>query len=478
MEQETVTEKPEITELTPDNVDSSDSPIIDLKDLDNLEFNQLKNKIKNILKLPIGIDGLDRNGVKNAVLDYAKKNAVRLRDTGIMERVEDKTQPGQYWGYLRHGNFAQSVNDIYISHSQMVRFGLKDGDIVTGLVRSPKDNEKYCSLLKVESINFIPLKDYKMRTPFEELTPIYPNKKLVLELDKKVAEENDVDNNSLKFIDIFSPVGFGTRGLIVAPPKTGKTTLLKNIAKSITINNPNVYLIILLVDERPEEVTDIERSVANLKKPDFVKVVSSTFDEEPTNHMRVSNMVLNMSKRLVESGYDVVVLLDSITRMARASNITVRSSGKLLSGGIDPASLYEPKRFIGAARNIEGGGSLTILATALVDTGSRMDDAIFEEFKATGNMELILDRSLAEKRVFPAVDVRKSGTRHDEQLFSPFEYKMIVEMERTLYNSNLANESEIIVKLMNSFDTVSDFMMNCTPEAIGKLVQELSNKEK
>lgn len=472
------TEPAEPMELTPSNVDQSQSEPINLTDFDNLEFKSLQKKITKELKLPLDITGLDRNGLKDAVLQYAKKCGLVLRDTGVLERVEDKTNPGQYWGYLRHGNFAQSLYDIYISHSQMVRFGLKDGDIVTGLVRSPKDNEKYHSLLKVESINFTSPEDHRLRNPFEELTPIYPNKKIVLELSQSQLKNTEIDNNSLKLIDIFAPVGFGTRGLIVAPPKTGKTTLLKDIAKSITINYPDVYLIILLVDERPEEVTDIERSVVNHKNPEYVKVISSTFDEEPTNHMRVSNMTLNISKRLVESGHNVVVLLDSITRMARASNIVVKSSGKLLSGGIDPASLYEPKRFIGAARNIEGGGSLTVLATALVDTGSRMDDAIFEEFKATGNMELILDRSLAEKRVYPAVDVRKSGTRHDEKLFKPQEYKRIVELEKCFYDARLSDESEIIIKLIKSFDTEAEFMMNCTPEAIEQLIIEKNNQNR
>lgn len=460
-------------ELTPENVDQVKDTIIDLTDFDTLDFPDLLKKVKKELKnYPIDISGLDRIGLKKEVLEYAKKFTRRLRDTGVLERVEDKTNPGQYWGYLRHGNFAQSQYDIYISHSQMVRFGLKDGDIVTGLVRSPKDNEKYHSLLKVESINFKSPEEHRLRVPFEELTPIYPDRKIALEMKKTQLKGTEIDNNSLKLIDIFAPVGFGTRGLIVAPPKTGKTTLLKDIANSITVNYPDVYLIILLVDERPEEVTDIERSVRNSKNPEYVKVISSTFDEEPTNHMRVSNMALNISKRLVESGHDVVVLLDSLTRMARASNIVVKTSGKLLSGGIDPASLYEPKRFLGAARNIEDGGSLTILATALVETGSRMDDAIFEEFKATGNMELILDRSMAEKRIFPAVDVRRSGTRHDEKLFKPQEYKKILELEKCLYDAKMQNESEIIVKLVREFDTEAEFMINCTPDLLKKIKEE------
>lgn len=461
----------EPVELTPENVDQNSKHPIDLLDFDKLDFKKLQKKVE---KYGIDISGLDRDGLKDAMLDYAKKHQLVLRDTGIMEKVEDKTQPGQSWGYLRHGNFAQSMYDIYISHSQMIRFGLKDGDVVTGLVRSPKDNERYHSLLKVESINYRDAEEHKLRNPFNELTPIYPDKKLVLELSEKEAKDNNVDNASMRVIDIFSPIGKGTRGLIVAPPKTGKTTLLKDIAKSLTIKYPDIYLIILLVDERPEEVTDIERSVSNKKHPDYVKVVSSTFDKEPKEHIRVSNMVLNMSKRLVESGHDVVILLDSITRMARASNIVVPSSGKLLSGGIDPTSLYTPKNFIGAARNIEDGGSLTILATALVDTGSRMDDAIFEEFKATGNMELVLDRNLAEKRIFPAIDIRKSGTRHDEKLFNAKEYDMIVKMQQGFYSANLNNESETIIKLIKSFDSAADFMLNCTPEAIEKLVKEIN----
>ncbi|MBQ7257679.1 MAG: transcription termination factor Rho, partial [Abditibacteriota bacterium] len=354
---------------------------------------------------------------------------------------------GQYWGYLRHGNFSQSPYDIYISHSQMVRFGLRDGDIVTGLVRSPKGSEKYHCLLKIESINFKDPLIHRERTPFEELKPTYPDEKINLELSQDDLETygDEVDNTSLQIIDLFAPIGKGTRGLIVSPPKSGKTTLLKHIAKSIIINYPDIYLIVLLVDERPEEVTDFKESLYNVKNPDYVRVVSSTFDEESHNHIKVSNMVLNISKRMVESGHDVVVLLDSITRMARSSNLIVPFSGKLLSGGIDPASLNEPKKFIGAARNIKEGGSLTILATALIETNSKMDDAIFEEFKATGNMELCLDRSLAEKRVFPAIDLRKSGTRHDELLFGK-DYKIISAFEKALYDANLPDESEKVIR--------------------------------
>ncbi|MEN6416828.1 MAG: transcription termination factor Rho [Armatimonadota bacterium] len=341
---------------------------------------------------------------------FAEKSGL-IFDQGVLEILPDG------WGFLRHSNFSPTATDVYVSQSQIKRFGLKTGDIVSGQVRPPKDSEKYYSLLRVQAVSNQNPETARSRKNFDDLTPIYPNEQLVL--------ETTPDNYAARFIDLVSPIGKGQRGLIVAPPKAGKTTLLKTIANSITTNFPDVVLIMLLIDERPEEVTDIRRSVDGM-------VVSSTFDELPENHMRVADMVLEMSKRLVESGKDVVVLLDSITRLSRASNLTVNPSGRTLSGGLDPSALYRPKRFIGAARNIEQGGSLTVIGTALIETGSRMDDAIFEEFKATGNMELVLDRNLAERRVFPAIDVKRSGTRHDELLYDDDTLKRVWHLQRLL----------------------------------------------
>ncbi|NLW16761.1 MAG: transcription termination factor Rho [Firmicutes bacterium] len=312
------------------------------------------------------------------------------------------------FGFLRPINYLPSSEDIYVSPSQIRRFDLKTGDQVYGKVRHPKDNEKYYALLHVESVNGFQPSAAIQRIGFEALTPIYPNERLVLEHDQKEI--------STRLMDIVAPVGKGQRGLIVSPPKAGKTTLLKQIARAITPNHPEVHLIVLLLDERPEEVTDMQRSVTGDSE-----VVYSTFDELPENHVRVADMVIERAKRLAEHKRDVVILMDSITRLARANNLVVPASGRLLSGGMDPAALHKPKRFFGAARNFEEGGSLTILATALIDTGSRMDDVIYEEFKGTGNLELHLDRRLAERRIFPAIDIRRSGTRREELLLSPEE---------------------------------------------------------
>jgi transcription termination factor Rho len=359
-------------------------------------------------------------------------------DQGVLEILPDG------WGFLRHSNFAPAASDVYVSQSQIKRFGLKTGDRVSGQVRPPKDSEKYYSLLRVQAVNDVNPEGARARKNFDDLTPIYPNEQFILETPGN-------DNVAARFIDLIAPIGKGQRGLIVSPPKAGKTTLLKTIANSITHNYPEVVLIVLLIDERPEEVTDIRRSVDGM-------VVSSTFDELPENHMRVADMVLEMSKRLVESGKDVVVLLDSITRLSRASNLTVNPSGRTLSGGLDPSALYRPKRFIGAARNIEEGGSLTVIGTALVETGSRMDDAIFEEFKATGNMELVLDRSIAERRIFPAIDVRRSGTRHDELLFAEEELKRIWHLRRVLVAPEIADPTELLLERLRTTKSNKDFL--------------------
>lgn len=327
----------------------------------------------------------------------AEKDGFLFMD-GILEII-----PSEGFGFLRPINYSPSAEDIYISASQIRRFDLRNGDKVSGKVRPPKENERYYGLLHVDAVNGEDPDSAKERVHFPALTPLYPDRQMKLETTPKAV--------ATRIMDVMSPVGYGQRGLIVAPPKAGKTMLLKQIANSISTNHPDSKLIILLVDERPEEVTDIERSV----DPD-VDVVSSTFDEVPENHIKVSELVLERAMRLVEHKRDVIVLMDSITRLARAYNLVIPPSGRTLSGGIDPAAFHRPKRFFGAARNIEEGGSLTILATALVDTGSRMDDVIYEEFKGTGNMELHLDRSLAERRIFPAIDVLRSGTRKEELL--------------------------------------------------------------
>jgi len=319
----------------------------------------------------------------------------------FMEGVLDVLPEG--YGFLRPINYLPSKDDIYISASQIRKFDLRTGDLVSGKCRAPKENERFFGLLQVNAVNGESPEVAAERLHFPALTPLYPQKKLVL--------ETSPNNLSTRIMDILAPVGLGQRGLIVAPPKAGKTLLLKEIANSISANHPEIELFVLLIDERPEEVTDMQRSVKG-------EVVASTFDEVPENHIKVAEMVLERALRLVEHKKDVVILLDSITRLARAYNLVVPPSGRTLSGGIDPASFHRPKRFFGSARNIEEGGSLTILATALIDTGSRMDDIIYEEFKGTGNMELVLDRRLAERRIFPALDIRRSGTRREEMLLS------------------------------------------------------------
>src|SRR5438105_334021 len=356
-----------------------------------------------------GDGGGRRDDLMRKILEVQSEKTGLMYAQGVLEILPDG------WGFLRRNNFSPNAEDIYVSQTEIRRFVLKTGDLVAGQVRPPKDSEKYFGLLRVEQVNGLDPEVARNRKNFDDLTPIYPNERIVLE-----TTPNEIAG---RLIDIVSPVGKGQRGMIVAPPKAGKTTLLKTVANAVTTNHPEIALIVLLIDERPEEVTDIRRSVNG-------EVISSTFDETPENHMRVAEMVLEQAKRLVESGKDVVVLMDSLTRYTRASNLTVNPSGRTLSGGLDPAALYRPKRFFGAARNIEEGGSLTVLATALVETGSRMDDHIFEEFKGTGNMELDLDRGLADRSVFPAVHIVKSGTRHDELLYEDASLKRITQLRR------------------------------------------------
>jgi transcription termination factor Rho len=362
---------------------------------------------------------------------------------GVLEIIQTEG-----FGFLRPINYSPSSEDIYISASQIRRFDLRNGDKVSGKVRPPKENERYYGLLHVEAVNGEDPDTAKERVHFPALTPLYPEKKMTMERDGK--------HLSTRIIDLIAPVGYGQRGLIVSPPKAGKTVLLKDIANSITTNHPDVELIVLLVDERPEEVTDIERSVDG-------DVVSSTFDEVPENHIKVTELVLERAMRLVEHKKDVVILMDSITRLARAYNLVVPPSGRTLSGGIDPASFHRPKRFFGAARNIEEGGSLTILATALVDTGSRMDDVIYEEFKGTGNMELHLDRGLAERRIFPAIDIRRSGTRKEEMLIGKEHLDTLWAIRKTMDDSP---------------EFVSHFLKRLRATASNDEFFELFNKEK
>ncbi|QQE74246.1 transcription termination factor Rho [Brevibacillus composti] len=347
------------------------------------------------------------------------------------------------YGFLRPINYLPSSEDIYISQSQIRRFDLRMGDLVSGKVRPPKENERYFGLLQVEAVNGEDPESAAERLHFPALTPLYPQNKLVL--------ETTPERVSARLMDLIAPVGLGQRGLIVAPPKAGKTILLKEIANSITANRPDIHLFVLLIDERPEEVTDMQRSVQG-------EVIASTFDEVPENHIKVAELVLERAKRLVEHKKDVVILLDSITRLARAYNLVIPPSGRTLSGGIDPAAFHRPKRFFGSARNIEEGGSLTILATTLVETGSRMDDVIYEEFKGTGNMELHLDRKLSERRIFPAIDIRRSGTRREELLLSKEELDKLWAIRKSMNES--AEFVESFLKKLADTKTNEEFLQS------------------
>lgn len=364
----------------------------------------------------------------------------RIEANGILEVMPDG------FGFIRCENFLPGENDVYVAPSQIRRFNLKTGDIIVGNRRIKAVTEKFAALLYIKTVNGYPLSATERRPNFEDLTPIFPNERLHMETR---GERNSV---AMRVLDLLSPIGKGQRGMIVSPPKAGKTTLLKQVARAITVNHPDMHLMILLIDERPEEVTDIREAIVGPN----VEVIYSTFDEQPDRHKRVSEMVIERAKRLVEHGRDVIILLDSITRLARAYNLTVAPSGRTLSGGLDPAALYMPKRFFGAARNMREGGSLTILATALVDTGSRMDDVVYEEFKGTGNMELVLDRRLSEKRIFPAIDILKSGTRRDDLLLNRQEAEA-VDIVRKATNSLKPDEAverilDLFSKTRNNYE--------------------------
>ncbi|AAK88544.1 MULTISPECIES: transcription termination factor Rho [Agrobacterium] len=376
-----------------------------------------------------------------AILKILASQDVEIIGEGVVEVLQDG------FGFLRsaNANYLPGPDDIYISPSQIRRFSLKTGDTVEGPIRGPKEGERYFALLKVNTINFDDPEKIRHKVHFDNLTPLYPNERFKMELE--VPTSKDL---SSRVIDLVAPLGKGQRGLIVAPPRTGKTVLLQNIAHSITANHPECYLIVLLIDERPEEVTDMQRSVKG-------EVVSSTFDEPAVRHVQVAEMVIEKAKRLVEHGRDVVILLDSITRLGRAYNTVVPSSGKVLTGGVDANALQRPKRFFGAARNIEEGGSLTIIATALIDTGSRMDEVIFEEFKGTGNSEIVLDRKVADKRIFPALDILKSGTRKEDLLVPRQDLQKIFVLRRILAPMGTMDAIEFLIDKLKQTKTNSDF---------------------
>ncbi|PDT14983.1 transcription termination factor Rho [Rhizobium sp. J15] len=376
-----------------------------------------------------------------AILKMLASQDVEIIGEGVVEVLQDG------FGFLRsaNANYLPGPDDIYISPSQIRRFSLKTGDTVEGPIRGPKEGERYFALLKVNTINFDDPEKIRHKVHFDNLTPLYPNERFKMELD--VPTSKDL---SPRVIDLVAPLGKGQRGLIVAPPRTGKTVLLQNIAHSITANHPECYLIVLLIDERPEEVTDMQRSVRG-------EVISSTFDEPAVRHVQVAEMVIEKAKRLVEHGRDVVILLDSITRLGRAYNTVVPSSGKVLTGGVDANALQRPKRFFGAARNIEEGGSLTIIATALIDTGSRMDEVIFEEFKGTGNSEIVLDRKVADKRIFPAMDILKSGTRKEDLLVPRQDLQKIFVLRRILAPMGTTDAIEFLIDKLKQTKNNSDF---------------------
>ncbi|MDQ1187443.1 MULTISPECIES: transcription termination factor Rho [Agrobacterium] len=376
-----------------------------------------------------------------AILKMLASQDVEIIGEGVVEVLQDG------FGFLRsaNANYLPGPDDIYISPSQIRRFSLKTGDTVEGPIRGPKEGERYFALLKVNTINFDDPEKIRHKVHFDNLTPLYPNERFKMELD--IPTSKDL---SARVIDLVAPLGKGQRGLIVAPPRTGKTVLLQNIAHSITANHPECYLIVLLIDERPEEVTDMQRSVKG-------EVVSSTFDEPAVRHVQVAEMVIEKAKRLVEHGRDVVILLDSITRLGRAYNTVVPSSGKVLTGGVDANALQRPKRFFGAARNIEEGGSLTIIATALIDTGSRMDEVIFEEFKGTGNSEIVLDRKVADKRIFPAMDILKSGTRKEDLLVPRQDLQKIFVLRRILAPMGTTDAIEFLIDKLKQTKNNGDF---------------------
>jgi len=422
----------------PDRGVKNGTPTLDLVELKDMSIQKLNEVAKgmNIANYA----GLRKQELIFKILQTQAEKSGLIFSEGVLECLPDG------FGFLRapEYNYLPGPDDVYVSPSQIRRFDLRTGDTISGQIRPPKEGERYFALIKVDAINFEPPEEARNKIFFDNLTPLYPNERLKLETTR--------ENNSGRVMDLLTPIGKGQRGLIVSPPRTGKTMLLQSIANSITTNHPDVSLIVLLIDERPEEVTDMQRSVRG-------EVISSTFDEPATRHVQVAEMVIEKAKRLVEHKRDVVILLDSITRLARAYNTIVPPSGKVLSGGVDSNALQRPKRFFGAARNIENGGSLTILATALIETGSRMDEVIFEEFKGTGNMELRLRRELADKRLFPAVDVDASSTRKEEILMAPDELKIIWQLRRVLHALDPQQALELLMERMRETKSNAEFLL-------------------
>ena len=414
----------------------------------NLQELKQKNPAELISEAEkLGIENpstLRKQEILFAILKKLAEKNEQITATGVLEVLQDG------FGFLRaiESNYLPGPDDIYVSPSQIRRFGLRTGDSVEGEIRGPKDAERYFALLKVNNINFDNKKKKKNKIAFDNLTPLYPNERIKLEVESVKVEKKP--DNTARLIDLVSPIGKGQRSLIVSPPRAGKTIILQNIAQSITANHPECYLMVLLIDERPEEVTDMQRSVKG-------EVVASTFDEPASRHVAVAEMVIEKAKRLVEHKKDVVILLDSITRLGRAYNAVIPSSGKVLTGGVDANALQRPKRFFGAARNVEEGGSLTIISTALIDTGSRMDEVIFEEFKGTGNSELILDRKVADKRIYPALDITRSGTRREELLFAKDELSKMNVLRRIISPMGTMDGIEFLISKLKNTKNNSDF---------------------
>ena len=426
----------EIEEYEQNSVQNGSEGRLDLTQLKEMTINQLSEVARGL-----GVEnptGMRRQDLIFRVLQRQTEAEGLIFGEGVLEVLPEG------FGFLRapEYNYLPGPDDIYVSPSQIRRFNLHTGDTVSGQIRPPKEGERYFALIKVEAINFEPPEVAMEKVHFDNLTPLYPEERITLEVP---------DNNTARVMDLVTPIGKGQRGLLVAPPRTGKTMMLQAIANSITANHPEIALIVLLIDERPEEVTDMQRSVHG-------EVISSTFDEPATRHVQVAEMVIEKAKRLVEHKRDVVILLDSITRLARAYNTVVPPSGKVLSGGVDSNALQKPKRFFGAARNIEEGGSLTIVGTALIDTGSRMDDVIFEEFKGTGNMEVHLDRKLVERRVFPSIDIHKSGTRKEELLIDEWELRRIWVLRKVLSSLSPVEAMELLLERMEKSETNQEFL--------------------
>lgn len=425
----------------------TETTTIDLEGMTSISLDDLKKlKPAELIKFAeeVGIENagsMRKQEIFVAVLKNLAEDEVELHGGGVLEVLQDG------FGFLRapEANYLPGPDDIYVNTKQIRKFGLRTGDTVSGEIRAPRDNERYFSMSNVHSMNFGTPEQARNKAHFDSLTPLYPDERMKMEI-----EDPTLKDISGRIIDIVAPIGKGQRALIVAPPRTGKTVLLQNIAHSIEKNHPEVYVLVLLIDERPEEVTDMQRSVKG-------EVVSSTFDEPATRHVQVAEMVIQKAKRLTEHGKDVVILLDSITRLGRAYNTVVPSSGKVLTGGVDANALQRPKRFFGAARNIEEGGSLTIIATALIDTGSRMDEVIFEEFKGTGNSEIVLDRKVADKRIFPAIDVTKSGTRKEELLIGPVDLQKTYVLRRILNPMGTMDAIEFLLSKLKDNKNNADF---------------------